>query len=287
VSGRASEAVRQARVGAVRVLAPFGRRLLRVTRNERLGAYRVLWALDQDPPTPGPAPAPGQFAMIAAAEGWGGGVDERPYLPRAFSIARRLESGECAFLVEDVGPGTARLAELEAGEGLWLLGPLGRGFSAAPQGVRTILVGGGVGIAPLAMLEDAIVAEGRLGQSVALLGFRDAAHAEGAALLAVGARIATDDGSVGERCFVTKLLERELEEGAAAVVRACGPPAMLEAVREISVRRGVAAELALEAGMACGFGACYGCVVPRRGGGYLRVCVEGPVVDAADLERVA
>jgi dihydroorotate dehydrogenase electron transfer subunit len=300
VSGRAQQAIREggggeeaaiaARVRAQpesgdRVLAPFGRRLLRVTRNESLGAYRLLWALDEG----GPISAPGQFAMIAAAERWGGGADERPYLPRAFSIARVSGQGESAFLVEDVGPGTARLAELTAGEGLWLLGPLGHGFSAAPAGVRTILVGGGVGIAPLAILQDAIAAEGSLRESVTLLGFRDSAHAEGAALLR-DPRVATDDGSVGEPGFVTELLERELDKtppAPPAVVRACGPPAMLEAVRAICERREVPAELALESGMACGFGACYGCVVPRRGGGYLRVCLDGPVVDAAQLERVA
>ena len=61
---------------------------------------------------------------------------------------------------------------------------------------------------------------------------------------------------------------------------------MLEAVRAICATRDVPAQLALEAGMACGFGACFGCVVPRRGGGYLRVCVDGPVIDAAELDRV-
>src|SRR5579885_3631848 len=100
--------------------APFGRRLVEIIAVEPLGAYTLLWAADPG----GPSPAPGQFAMIAAASGWGGGAGERPYLPRAFSIARSLQSGERAFLVEDVGPGTARLAALAPGEGLWMLGPL-------------------------------------------------------------------------------------------------------------------------------------------------------------------
>jgi dihydroorotate dehydrogenase electron transfer subunit len=263
------------------VSAPFGRRLLPVMRNESLGAYSLLWVQDEREISL----APGQFAMIAAAESWGGGRDERPWLARAFSIARRLDSGECAFLVEDVGPGTARLCELQAGEKLWLLGPLGRGFTPAPEGLRTILVGGGVGIAPLAILQDAIATDGRLRDCVALLGFRDAAHAEGAALLREPL-LATEDGSLGHHGYVTDLLAQQLRQGE-AVVRACGPPAMLEAVRRLCSEQGVAAELALEAGMACGFGACFGCVVPRRGGGYLRVCLDGPVVDAAHLERVA
>jgi dihydroorotate dehydrogenase electron transfer subunit len=269
--------------------APFGRRLLTVTGNDQLGAYRVLRAEDPD----GPLAAPGQFAMIAAAEHWGGGEEQRPYLPRAFSIAR-LRGHECHFLLEHVGPGTRRLCELRAGDGLWALGPLGRGFTAPDDGRRALLVGGGVGIAPLAILQDTLAgdaaAEGpgsaaSASATTVLLGFRDRARAEGAALLD-GARVATDDGSVGHHGLVTELLAAELQRDPHAVVYACGPAAMLEGVRAMCEHTAVPAQLALEAGMACGFGACYGCVVPRRGGGYLRVCVDGPVVDAAELEHV-
>jgi NAD(P)H-flavin reductase len=220
----------------------------------------------------------GQFAMLAAEQRWGGGEDERPYLPRAFSIARRAQ-GEWHFLLEDVGPGSRRLCELHAGERVLSLGPLGRGF-APPAQERAILVGGGAGIAPLAILQDTLA-----GEATVLLGFRDRERAEGAALL-TGAQVATDDGSSGHRGRVTDLLERELASAARAQVFACGPAAMLEAVRALCARREIACQLALETPMACGFGACYGCAVPRRGGGYLRLCVEGPVLDASLLERV-
>jgi len=98
--------------------------------------------------------------------------------------------------------------------------------------------------------------------------------------------VATDDGSSGHHGLVTELLAAEIERDPHMVVYACGPPAMLEGVRAMCERSATPAQLALEAGMACGFGACFGCVVPRRGGGYLRVCVDGPVIDAAELERV-
>jgi NAD(P)H-flavin reductase len=282
-----------------RTLATLGRRLLTVTANEPLGAYRVLRAADPD----GPVPDPGQFAMLAAADRWGGGQDERPYLPRAFSFARVL-AGEAHFLLEDVGPGTNRLCELSAGDRLWALGPLGRGFTPPQDGRRPILVGGGVGIAPLAILQDSLAPE-----AIVLLGFRDRAHAEGAALLR-DAQLASDDGAVGHHGFVTDLLAVELDrldagdrsgavrarkrEGAArgdalaarACVYACGPAPMLETVRAICAEREIPAQLALESGMACGFGACFGCVVPTRGGAYLRVCLDGPVIDAAELEHV-
>jgi NAD(P)H-flavin reductase len=249
---------------------------LTVLGMDELGAYRLLRVADPR----GPAPEPGQFAMLAAAERWGGGEDERPYLPRAFSIARWRE-GQCHFLLEDVGPGSRRLCELGRGDRVWALGPLGLGFRPLePESRRAILVGGGAGIAPLAILQDAVGARASV-----LIGFRDRARAEGAALLR-DARVMTDDGSVGDRGLVTDLLGAELERDPRAAVYACGPAGMLEGVRAICQAFGTPAQLALEVGMACGFGACFGCVVPRRGGGYLRACVEGPVIDAGELQRV-
>jgi dihydroorotate dehydrogenase electron transfer subunit len=267
---------------------PFGRRLLKVTGMDELGAYRVLRVADSN----GPEPGPGQFAMLTAAERWGGGEDERPYLARAFSIAR-FRDGEAHYLLEDVGPGTKRLCELRAGDGLWVLGPLGQGFTTPQDGRRALLVGGGVGIAPLAIWQDELERDAGLGYEptdptpavTVLLGFRDGPRAEGAALLR-GARVATDDGSAGRHGLITDLLDEELERDPHATVYACGPSPMLEAVRVMCESRGVPAQLALEAGMACGFGACYGCVVPKRGGGYLRVCVDGPVIEAAELDHV-
>ena len=255
--------------------APFSRRLLSVAGMDELGAYRVLRVADPDTPEPDP----GQFAMLAAAERWGGGYDERPYLPRAFSIARR-SGAELHFLLEDLGPGSRRLSELRAGEQVWVLGPLGRGFSPPPHGRRAILAGGGAGIAPLAILQDTLG-----GEASVLLGFRDAAHAAGARLLR-DARVATDDGSAGHRGPVTDLLAHELERDPMASVYACGPAPMLEAVRAMAAALEVPAQLALEAPMACGFGACFGCAVAARRGGYLRVCIDGPVIEAAALDAV-
>jgi NAD(P)H-flavin reductase len=264
---------------ADRIQAPFGARVTRVTAIERHGAYTVLRCADPA----GPRPQAGQFYMLTAAERWGGGEAERPFLPRAFSVLRAGggpdNSAELQFMIEDVGPGTRRLCELRAGDGLSLVGPLGIGFTAPREGRRPVLVGGGVGIAPLAIWADQLGA----GQPGAvLLGFRDAAHAPGAELIA-GARVATDDGSVGHHGLVTDLLEAECDRDPRLEVYACGPPPMLEAVRGLCAERDVPAQLALESGMACGFGACFGCVVPTVDG-YIRICVDGPVVDAARLQ---
>ena len=264
------------RVDEPRTLAPFGRRLARVTLNDAVGAYRVVTVEDVG----GPAePRPGQFYMLAAERDWGG-HDGRPYLPRAFSFCRsaplgREDGASLSFLLDEVGPGTRRLAALEADEDVWLTGPLGVGFrrSSGPA----LLVGGGIGVAPILCLHDELRASG----ARALLGFRSAAHAQAARLFS-SATVATDDGSAGRHALVTELLREQLDAEASATVYACGPPVMLEAVRALCGERGVPAQLALESGMACGFGACFGCVVATRDG-YLRLCVDGPVLDAAIL----
>jgi NAD(P)H-flavin reductase len=248
-----------------------------VTARERHGAYVVLRCGD----AAGPAPQAGQFYMLSSAARWGGGQAERPFLPRAFSVLRagpgRDVGQELHFLIEDVGPGTKRLCELQAGDELLLVGPLGAGFAPASEGRAPLLVGGGVGIAPLAAWQD------ELGPGTpALLGFRDAARAAGATLLS-DPQVATDDGSIGHHGVVTDLLTARLDADDRVEVYACGPPPMLEAVRELCAGREVPAQLALESGMACGFGACFGCVVPTRRG-LIRLCLEGPVLDAALLE---
>ena len=260
---------------ADRVQAPFGTRTVTISGAEEIGPYAVFSCFD----TEGPQPAAGQFYMLTAAERWGGGDDERPYLPRAISVLAAGD-GQLSFVLEAVGPGTERLSELAEGDGLRLLGPLGNGFRLPAEGQRAILCGGGIGVAPLAMLQQELLAGGI--ESVSLLGFRDAEHAKGAEFL-IDAQVATDDGSVGHSGLVTELLLSELERDSGAVIYSCGPPQMLEAVRAIAIAAGVPAQLALEAPMACGYGACYGCVVKSADGSFRRTCLDGPVLAAEDL----
>jgi dihydroorotate dehydrogenase electron transfer subunit len=248
------------------VSAPFGRRACAVVGREVVGGYVVLSVADE-----AVGASPGQFYMLAAVERWGGGEGERPYLGRALS-ALGAADGVVRFLLEDVGPGTRRLCELGVGDEVWLVGPLGKGFVAPPAGMELLLVGGGVGIPPLVMAHAAW--GGR-----ALVGFRDGKLAVAASLFGDVA-VATDDGSVGHHGLVSELLAAELRSG--VCVYACGPPGMLEAVRALCVAHGVPGWLALEAPMACGYGACFGCVVATADG-YQRVCVDGPVFEAAAL----
>jgi dihydroorotate dehydrogenase electron transfer subunit len=269
-----------------RVLAPFGRRACDVVSKEPTGGYRIVTALDRE----GPEPRAGQFYMLTGEE-WGGALG-RPYLPRAFSVATVLPSRDgvlLGFLLEAVGPGTGRLAALEPGQTLNVTGPLGRPFSPlrelAPDAAGAILVGGGIGIAPLALLRRELSKRGA--PQRVLLGFRDEAHSGGMELFQCEEiRTASEDGHTGHQGYVTDLLAVLLEgdDAGSAAVYACGPPGMLEAVRALCAERGVPAELAMETPMACGFGSCFGCAVPIRGGGYIRLCVDGPVVNAGDVE---
>lgn len=269
-----------------RTKAPFGARDCEVSARRETGGYIVFEALD----TAGPDPEPGQFYMLATAA-WGsrGG---RPFLPRAFSVAsaeRGADGVRLGFLAEAVGPGTELLTALEPGDRLRLTGPLGRPFSRPAEltaaAAGAILVGGGIGVAPIAILRRSLTERGVPQRT--LLGFRDEAHCGGLELFGTCSevRIATEDGHRGHRGYVTDLLDLALagDDAASAAVYACGPPAMLEAVRAICAERGVAAELAMEAPMACGYGACFGCAVPLAAGGYIRLCVDGPVVRAEEI----
>ena len=212
---------------------------------EAIGPY-VLLRVTRGSLDPG---IPGQFFMLEAP----GRV-----LPRPMSLCL-APRGELAFLLDPIGPGTRAIASLEPGDGVHVFGPLGNGFRLDVE--RPLLVGGGIGIAPLPYLAEA------LEQPPAVLGFRSEHHAEAAALLP-SAEVVIDP------VLVTDAMP------AGRDVLACGPEPMLEAVRAIAPD----AQLAWEAPMACGYGACYGCVV-EIDGELKRLCVEGPVLGGA--QRVA
>ena len=161
-------------------------------------------------------------------------------------------TGELGFLLDPIGPGTRALATLEPGDEIHVFGPLGNGFRL--DVAKPLLVGGGIGIAPLPYLSEA------LDRPPAVLGFRSEHHAEAAALVP-NAEVVIDP------VLVTEVLPTGRD------VLACGPEPMLEAVRALVPD----AQLAWEAPMACGYGACYGCVV-EIDGELRRLCVEGPVL---------
>jgi dihydroorotate dehydrogenase electron transfer subunit len=217
------------------------RKARRVAALEPVGPYTLL-SVDRDGLDPG---VPGQFFMLEAPG---------RLLPRPMSVCL-ARPDELAFLIDPVGRGTRALCGLEPGDELGLLGPLGKGFRLDVG--RPLLVGGGIGVAPFPFLSES------LGRPPALLGFRSAWHAEAAALV-------PNAEVVLEPAYVTEAMPPRHD------VLACGPEPMLEAVRRLAPQ----AQLAWEAPMACGYGACYVCAV-EIDGELRRLCVEGPVLAAA------
>jgi dihydroorotate dehydrogenase electron transfer subunit len=217
------------------------RERLSVVANEEVGPYTLL-RVKRGGLEPG---RPGQFFMVEAPG---------RLLPRPMSLCL-APPRELAFLIDGIGPGTDALCAAEPGEQVHVFGPLGNGFRLDAE--RPLLVGGGIGIAPLPFLSEA------LGRPPAVLGFRSDWHAQAAELV-------PNAQACIEPTLVTELIPAGMD------VLACGPEPMLEAVRALAPT----AQLAWEAPMACGYGACYGCAV-EIDGELKRLCIEGPVLCAA------
>ena len=228
--------------------------------------------------------APGQFAMIDVP----GRV--RPYLRRAYSVADAdPDEGSVEFLIKTIGPGTAALEEMPVDSNVRLLGPLGNAFGigGVSASERVAIVAGGIGAAPFPALLRAMARAGVAGDLY--LGGRSASE------LAIRERfegivpgetvLATDDGSLGEKGFVTEVLARRLSSGARyARLYACGPMPMFAALARVAGAAGLPAEFSTEAEMGCGFGACLGCVIPGTEKPFIVSCSEGPILSPEKVQ---
>ncbi|HKY33159.1 MAG TPA: dihydroorotate dehydrogenase electron transfer subunit [Candidatus Polarisedimenticolia bacterium] len=269
---------------------------LRIEENRHLGAAHFLLTLSAPPGSP-PLPSwkAGQFAMIGL--GLPGPTND-PLLRRPFSIfepppQRQAPASSLRIFYKVLGRGTALLARARPGTTVPCLAPLGNGFDPPrAAGSRLLLVAGGIGAASLHPLAVQELREGR--SPLMLYGCRTAADLAGIAPsreAGIEVRVATDDGTAGASGRAGDLLDRFLrDEGPQAsrrwIICACGPHAMMRHAAQVAARHGVPCHVSLESPMACGFGVCVGCVVGVRDGAgeplrYRRICVEGPVFDAA------
>ncbi len=258
--------------------------------------------------------SPGYFRMRILAPGFGGEARSGqflmfrvqrslpPLLRRPFGVFRvGFLPPDCEgmpakeyveILYKVVGRGTTIMAELHEGDRVELLGPLGRGFEENPAKKEKILVGGGIGLVPLFMLASELV--GKYNVRL-LMGGRtrdDILAVTEFERLGVETYVSTDDGSLGEEGLVTQVLQRKLQKYPAAEVFACGPMPMLKAINGICTERKVSLQVSLEEFMACGVGACLGCVVKGAGHteenpSYLCTCKVGPVFQAERLDWTA
>lgn len=256
--------------------------------NRRLSeAYNVVGLAA---PSIARATAPGQFVMLKPREG----LD--PLLRRPFSVFERLTSPDGSFsgisiLNKRVGRGTGLLYELEAGDHIQCLGPLGKPFEPpAPPG-EAWMVAGGVGLAPFATLADATLARGA--KATLFYGARTAADLHCRELFeqkGIETICTTEDGSFGHRGYVTGPLEASLAALApdqGVTIYACGPTPMMRAVSETCQRAGRDVFVSLEQVMGCGLGGCYSCVVRVRRANeaphFVRSCIAGPVFLGSDV----
>jgi dihydroorotate dehydrogenase electron transfer subunit len=227
---------------------------------------------------------PGQFAMVDVPD------RSRPYLRRAYSVADAdAGAGTVEFLIKTIGCGTGALEQMPEDSTVRLLGPLGNAFSldGLAPGARVAIVAGGIGAAPFPALLRAIAAAGLEGDLY--LGGRNARE------LAIRERfqgavpgetiLASDDGSLGEKGFVTEALSRRLSAGARyARLYACGPMPMFAALARVVAAAGLPSEFSTEAEMGCGFGACLGCVIPGTEKPFVVSCSEGPILSPEKIK---
>jgi len=252
----------------------------RVAGNAPAAAYRHLTL---DAPGIAQLAQPGQFVALTV-----GGPTSALLLRRSFSIHRvDPAAGTVEIVVSDAGPGTAWITRLADGESVDIVGPLGRGFTLPDAPGAAVLIGGGYGSAPMFWLANVLRENGFSIHHV--LGAASADRLFGAELAdpADELIVTTDDGSQGERGWVSDPLPGLLERTGAKAVYACGPMGMLRAVTEIATAHGARAEVAVEEAMACGIGVCMTCVLPVVGADGVtrmsRSCVDGPIFDATTV----
>lgn len=225
---------------------------------------------------------PGQFVNVRISE------ETTPLLRRPFSVYNCDPQKEIIEILFDVvGEGTALLSKKEVNQELDVLGPLGHGFDIPSDKKMAILVGGGIGIAPLLFLARQL--KGKIPVVYVIIGARDKkCLIDRRAFEEIGVQIlvCTDNGSAGKKGlapdFIPPILDEAKEVARAAVVYACGPRPMLKVCAEIAQQYNVPCQVSMEERMACGIGACMGCVVKTKAG-YKKVCEDGPVFEANEI----
>lgn len=232
---------------------------------------------------------PGQFIHIKCSK------DNYPLLRRPLSVHRiEKEKGEIFILFQAAGEGTKLLAQRTVGDDLDIIGPIGNGFNIYPESKRIMIVGGGMGVAPLLVLCEESIRQGKevrvlIGALKKELVIRE----ENFKILGAKVDVATDDGSYKHEGLVIDLLERSIEEGwLADQIFACGPKPMLRKINEIALKVNIDCQVSLEERMACGIGVCLGCVCKIKTKDkkedtvryeYKRVCVDGPVFGGSEV----
>jgi dihydroorotate dehydrogenase electron transfer subunit len=247
-------------------------------RSAGRGYYRLVLKA----PDAAAAAVPGQFVMLRVSE------NRDPLLARPFGISSVVSKSSIEIVYRVVGRGTMLLTSRKPGQVLGMLGPLGKGFPMPDKGAVPVLVGGGSGFPPLHFLAQRAGSRAHF-----FIGARNKECLPPAGIIKSfkevtdRVHIATEDGSFGVTGMSTDILNAflaRMEKKSHLVIYACGPHAMLAAVSRIAAEHSIPCSVSMEERMACGLGACMGCSIPVKAGGYKRACKEGPVFDSREIE---
>ncbi|NIM99326.1 MAG: dihydroorotate dehydrogenase electron transfer subunit [candidate division Zixibacteria bacterium] len=257
-----------------------------VLSNERL--QEKVFKLTLSSPLISRISKPGHFVHARVSSGY------NPLFRRAFSI-HSLDKNEGSFeiLFRVIGKGTEILSQVYPGDALDVLGPIGNSFSLPKKGQKITLVAGGMGIAPLWFLFNHLVKRFHKDELTFFVGAKskgELLYIEKLASTGANLTVATDDGSAGRKGLITEVFAKEIKGRGSdyrrLCVYSCGPQMMLRRMSQLAKRLDFLCQISLETHMACGVGACWGCVVKLQDGTYKRVCVDGPVFDARDVDLV-
>lgn len=223
---------------------------------------------------------PGQFVMIKNEQG-------STYLRRPFGVADvDRKRGELLLIYRKAGKGTLELSQLEPGAVISVEGPLGKGFSFDEDG-RTLLIGGGVGIAPIIYTARYLGEEGQGPKPVILFGVRNHRElfwSDFVESFSEKLVYTTDDGSYGRKGFAIDAIPDILAKYPDIKhIKVCGPTIMMKGIAELAIKEGLQCEVSLEKRMACGIGVCLGCTFAGKSGKRWKVCADGPVFDAVEV----
>ncbi|MDR2592576.1 MAG: dihydroorotate dehydrogenase electron transfer subunit [Chitinispirillales bacterium] len=247
----------------------------RIISNDRISEGFFELSLSWDPRAP--VPMPGQFMTVRV------GSLAVPLLRRPFAFAGfDADSSSAAIIYQKRGAGTELLAAARPGDELDVIGPLGTPFVIDTDQSKHVIIAGGIGLGPMLFLSSAL--KSRNIPARFIFGCRNKSLVPDTKMFTdADPQICTDDGSAGFRGTVADYINTNVSLDNSTTIYACGPSPMLTSVNKIAQSSGARCQVSLEAVMACGVGACMGCAVPVVGGGYARVCKEGPVFDGGEV----
>ncbi len=247
-------------------------------KNEQLA--RDVYEMELEVPGIARQARPGQFINLRLSDK----LD--PLLRRPISLHRiDVEKGTVTMMYLVVGEGTTMMRHMEVGETIDVLGPLGNGWNCSFDGEHAVLIGGGIGVAPLYPLAQALIAQGKKVHMI--IGAKSKEYlADYSMYEAMGATVAvtTDDGTAGIKGFVTQALAEAIQAGQCDYIYACGPRPMLRSVEKLALEKGLPGQVSTESHMGCGLGVCLLCPTKVKAGGYKRTCTDGPVFAIGELD---